>query len=81
MLSFVMLIIVDLALDNHEVHATTCAINIFGVPDDFLEQINSSINSYTLDVDTLNILPVFDMPDEEVDRPRLSPQLTWLLPI
>jgi len=88
-----MLLIADIAIDNHEVHATTCAVNIFGVPDDFLEQINSSINSYTLDVDTLNILPVFDMPDDEVDRPmgkvvprpslgpKMSPQLTWLLPI
>ena len=49
-------------------HETTC-INIFGVPDNFLEQNISSISSYTLDVDMLNILPVFDMPGDEVDRP------------
>ena len=85
-----MLLIAGRAIDNHEVHETTC-INIFGVPDNFLEQNISSISSYTLDVDTLNILPVFDMPGDEVDRPmgkgiprpslgpKMSPQLTYVL--
>jgi len=85
-----MLLIAGRAIDNHEVHETTC-VNIFGVPDNFLEQTISSISSYTLDVDTLNILPVFDMPDDEVDRPlrkvvprpslgpKMSPQLTYVL--